>query len=190
MKYLIFCFLSGLTILCGATAAHPPADLHVSVHKSGDGFDIKASYLVPMNLCNAFAFITDYEDAKNIKGVVESKIISRAENKTVVERKAKETILLFPLEINTTIEYTELPNIGLNFEQLHGDNKTYKGTWRLEPHGSSTKFVYQSVIELNSMVPKNVLEYFMKNTIKKRFESMANRALLRSQTSSAKCPSP
>ena len=190
MKYLIFCFLSGLTILCGATAAHPPADLHVSVHKSGDGFDIKASYLVPMNLCNAFAFITDYEDAKNIKGVVESKIISRAENKTVVERKAKETILLFPLEINTTIEYTELPNIGLNFEQLHGDNKTYKGTWRLEPHGGSTKFVYQSVIELNSMVPKNVLEYFMKNTIKKRFESMANRALLRSQTSSAKCPSP
>ena len=160
MKYWIFCFFILWAMLCEATSQHVSSDLHVNVHKVGEAFEVKASYLVPMNLCNAFAFITDYEDAKNIKGIVESKIISKADNKTVVERKAKETILLFPLEINTTIEYTELPNVGLNFEQLRGDNKTYKGTWRLETHGNATRFVYQSVIELNSMVPKNVLEYF------------------------------
>jgi hypothetical protein len=111
----------------------------------GDGFEVKASYWVPMNLCNAFAFITDYEDAKNIKGIEESKIISRTDNKAIVERKAKETVLLFPLEIHTTVEYTELPSRGLNFEQIKGDNKVYKGTWRLEPEGGFTKFVYQSV---------------------------------------------
>ena len=188
MKYWIFCFFILWAMLCEATSQHVSSDLHVSVHKVGEAFEVKASYLVPMNLCNAFAFITDYEDAKNIKGIVESKIISKADNKTVVERKAKETILLFPLEINTTIEYTELPNVGLNFEQLRGDNKTYKGTWRLETHGNATRFVYQSVIELNSMVPKNVLEYFMKNTLKKRFEAMANRAIFKSQMTNPKCP--
>jgi hypothetical protein len=76
---------------------------------------------------------------------------------------------------------------GLNFQQVHGDNKSYKGTWRLEPEGNSTKFVYQSVIEPNSMVPKNVLEYFMKNSVKKRFEAMAARANLKSQTPNPKC---
>jgi hypothetical protein len=188
MKYLAGCLLSMLVTVCNATELHTKTDVNVHVHKVGDGFEVKASYWVPMNLCNAFAFITDYEDAKNIKGIEESKIISRTDNKAIVERKAKETVLLFPLEIHTTVEYTELPSRGLNFEQIKGDNKVYKGTWRLEPEGNLTKFVYQSVIELNSMVPKNVLEYFMKNTIKKRFEAMAARASLKAQTPHPKCP--
>ena len=186
IKYLLFCLLNILVIAISA-ADQSPKDVIVYVHKVGDKFEVKASYLVPIDLCNAFAFITDYEDARNIKGITESKIISRTDNKVIVERKAKETVLLFPLEINTTLEYTEMPNRGLNFEQIHGDNKTYKGTWRLEPQGSSTKFVYQSVIEVNSMVPKTVLEYFMKNTIKKRFEALAARLSIKANGPNPKC---
>ena len=187
MKQLVLCALSVLAFICHATEHQFKSDVTVNVHKVGDSFELKASYSVPMSICNAFAFITDYEDAKNIKGIVESKIISRADNKVIVQRKAKETVLLFPLEINTTLEYTELASRGLNFEQIRGDNKSYKGTWRLEPEGNSTKFVYQSLIELNSRVPKNVLEYFMRNSIKKRFEAMADRALLKAHTTSPKC---
>jgi len=186
MKHLLFCVLSVCAVVCMATEHHPK-EVNVDVHKVGEAFEMKVSYWVPMNLCNAFAFITDYEDAKNIKGIAESKIISRTDNKAIVERKVKESVLLFPLEINTTIEYTELALRGLNFQQVHGDNKSYKGTWRLEPEGNATKFVYQSVIEPNSMVPKNVLEYFMKNSVKKRFEAMAARANLKSQTPNPKC---
>ena len=187
MKYIHFCALSLFIYVCSAAEQDHKGDLIVSVLKVGDSFELKASYSAHMSLCNAFAFITDYEDARNIKGIAESKIISRTDNKVIVERKAKETVLLFPLEINTTLEYTEMPNRGLNFEQIHGDNKTYKGTWRLEPQGSSTKFVYQSVIEVNSMVPKTVLEYFMKNTIKKRFEAMAARASIKAHAPNPKC---
>ena len=186
MKHLLFCVLSLLAFVCNATEPHPK-DVSVDVRKVGEAFEIKVSYLVPMNICHAFAFITDYEDAKNIKGIAESKIIARTDNKVIVERKAKETVLLFPLEINTTLEYTELPLVGLNFEQIKGDNKAYKGTWRLEPEGNATKFVYQSLIELNSSVPRNVLEYFMKNIIKKRFEAMAARATIKSHMPNPKC---
>ena len=182
------CFTLGVLVsICNAAEHQPKTEVGVSVHKVGESFEVKASYLAPMDICNAFAFITDYEDARNIKGIAESRIISRTDNKVIVERKAKETVLLFPLEINTTIEYIEISNRGLNFEQIQGDNKTYKGTWRLEPQGSSTKFVYQSVIEPNSMVPKTVLEYFMKNTIKKRFEAMAARASLKAHAPNPKC---
>ena len=188
MKYLVLCVFSVLAFNCNAAEHQTKTEAVVSVQKVGDRFELKASYAAPMDICNAFAFITDYEDAKNIVGITESKIISRTDKKVIVQRKAKETIFLFPLEINTTIEYTELTTKGLNFEQIHGDNKTYKGTWRLEPEGGSTKFVYQSVVEPNSMVPKQVLEYFMKNIVKKRFEAMAARALLKAQTPNPKCP--
>jgi hypothetical protein len=188
MKHLVLCTLSVLAFICNAAEHQTKTEVVVSVHKVGDSFELKASYVAPMDICNAFAFITDYEDAKNIVGIAESKIISRTDNKVIVQRKAKEIIFLFPLEINTTIEYTELTTKGLNFEQIQGDNKTYKGTWRLEPEGSSTKFVYQSVVEPNSMVPKQVLEYFMKNIVKKRFEAMAARALLKAHTPNSKCP--
>jgi len=188
MKQLVVFTLGVLVSISNAAEHQPKTEVGVSVHKVGESFEVKASYLVPMDICNAFAFITDYEDARNIKGIAESKIISRTDNKVIVERKAKETVLLFPLEINTTVEYTEISNRGLNFEQIHGDNKTYKGTWHLEHQGSSTKFVYQSVIEPNSMVPKTVLEYFMKNSIKKRFEAMAARASFKARTPNPKCP--
>lgn len=187
MRHLFFCTLCFLVFVCNANESQTKTDVTVDVQKVGEGFEIKASYLAPMNLCNAFAFITDYEDAKNIKGIVVSKIISRTDNKVIVERKAKESVLLFPLEINTTIEYTELASRGLNFEQIQGDNKSYRGSWRLEPDGGSTKFLYQSWIELNSSAPKNVLEYFMRNILNKRFEAMAARAVLKSHTPNPKC---
>jgi hypothetical protein len=188
MKHLVLCVFSVLAFISNAADHQTKTEVVVSVHKVGDSFELKASYAAPMDICNAFAFITDYEDAKNIVGITESKIISRTDNKVIVQRKAKEIIFLFPLEINTTIEYTELTTRGLNFEQIHGDNKSYKGTWRLEPEGNSTKFLYQSVVEPNSMVPKQVLEYFMKNIVKKRFEAMAARASLKAHTPNPKCP--
>jgi hypothetical protein len=110
MKYLLFCVLSVLAFVCSA-AEQNTKDVSVDIHKVGEAFEVKVAYLVPMNICNAFAFITDYEDAKNIKGIMESKIISRTENKVIVERKAKETVLLFPLEIHTTLEGFQNPHL-------------------------------------------------------------------------------
>ncbi len=137
MKQLVVFTLGVLVSTCHAAEHQPKTEVGVSVHKVGESFEVKASYLVPMDMCNAFAFITDYEDARNIKGIAESKIISRTDNKVIVERKAKETVLLFPLEINTTIEYAEILNRGLNFEQIHGDN-------RLPDHaGSEISGVYK-----------------------------------------------
>lgn len=50
-----------------------PFDVKVSVTPIEGRFQIHASYVIPMDICNAFSFITAYEGAKNIPGILESK---------------------------------------------------------------------------------------------------------------------
>ena len=153
-----------------------PFDVQVSVSQIEGRFQIQANYVVPTSICNAFSFITAYEGAKNIPGILESKVISRAGNKVRVYRVIEENILFFPIEMKSTVEYTETPNRGLTFEQISGDTKLYKGSWRLTSDKGKTSFKYEALVEPDSLIPSSVIEYFMRNSIRGRFELMAQRA--------------
>ncbi len=153
-----------------------PYDVHVSTRAVDGRIQIDASYLVPINICNAFAFITAYEGAKNIPGILESKVISRSGNKVRVYRVIEEQILFFTVELRSTIEYTEVPNRLVTFEQTSGDTKHYKGSWKLSQDKDSTIFRYEALVEPHSLIPSSIIEYFMKNNLKERFELMAQKA--------------
>lgn len=152
-----------------------PFDVQVSVTAIENRFQIQASYTVPINLCTAYAFITDYEDAKNIPGIIDTKVISRSSNRVRVYRVIEEQILFFPIEMKSTVEYTELPN-QLVFEQITGDIKRYKGTWKLVADKTKVFFRYDAEVQPQSLIPSVVIEYFLKSSIRGRFESMAERA--------------
>jgi len=151
-------------------------DVQVNVAVVNSRFHVQASYSLPINICSAYAFITDYEGSKNIPGIVEAKVISRAGNKVRVYRVIEEQILFFPIEMKSTVEYTELPDRSLTFEQISGDTKSYKGTWKLSEEKDKTVFKYDAQIEPNSIIPLAIIEYFIKNSMRERFESMAQRA--------------
>lgn len=170
-----------LTLILLTSQAHTqenvnPFDVQVSVNPVDGRFQIQASYIVPINICSAFAFITDYEGMKSIPGILEVKVISKAGNKVRVQRVIEEQILFFPIEMKSIMEYTEIPNRLLNFEQISGDTKFYKGSWKLTPDKDKTFFKYEALVEPNSLIPSAVIEYFMKNSIRGRFELMARRA--------------
>lgn len=152
-----------------------PFDVQVSVTPIEGRFQIQASYVIPIDICNAFSFITAYENIKNIPEILESKVISRIGNKVRVYRVIKESILLFPIEMKSTVEYTETPNQLITFEQISGDTKFYKGSWRLTSDKVNTSFKYEAIVEPYSLIPSAVIEYFMKNSIRGRFELMAQR---------------
>ncbi|MBU3620368.1 SRPBCC family protein [Polynucleobacter sp. CS-Odin-A6] len=158
---------------CFASAELSPYDLQVTVAKSQSGFHIQASYVAPVSQCEAYAFLTDYEDIKTIPGIVESKVRRRSGNKVTVERLIEERIMLFPVQLRSEVEFTEIPNQGLNFLQTKGDSKSYSGTWRLQPSEKGIQVKYSSVVEPDSFVPSGVIEYFMKNNIRRTFELMA-----------------
>jgi len=153
-----------------------PFDVQVSVIPMNGRFQINASYVVPINLCSAYSFITDYEGSKNIAGINEVAVISRVGNKVRVRRVIEEDVLFFHISMKSIVEYTETPNELVSFEQLSGDAKLYKGTWRLVSNGSKTTFKYDGLVELDTAIPSLIVEYFMKNNMRARLGSMALKA--------------
>lgn len=187
MKWIVCLFLSLSAIHGHAQENANPYDVQVSVISEDDHFKIVASYQAPIDICAAYAFLTDYEGAKSIPGIIESKVVARARNKVRVQRVIKEQILFFPIEMKSLVEYAETPNKLLTFEQISGDNKQYRGTWRLTEAKDKTLFRYEAIVEPHSIIPSLVIEYFVRNSIRGRFESMAQRAAQTRFTESFAC---
>jgi hypothetical protein len=187
MKRLIHFFLIASFGLAYSQEGANSYDLKVAVTRAGDRFQVNASYEVPITVCDAFAFITDYDGAKSLPGIVDSKVLSRAGNKVKVARLLEERILFIPFEVRSELEYIEFPNKALFFEQISGDTKYYKGSWRLLPEKDATTFKYDAQVEPNSLVPSAVIELFIKNILRRQFESMAEMAALKKSTSIKPC---
>lgn len=187
MKQLFYFFLIALTGVALAQESSNPYDLKVAVTRVGDRFQVNASYEVPITPCEAFAFITDYEGAKNLPGIVDSRVLSRSGNRVRVARLLEERILFISFEMRSELEYLEIPNKALLFEQLNGDTKHYKGSWRLFPEKNVTTFKYDAQVEPNSLVPSVVIEFFIKNGLRQQFESMAETASLKRSASAKAC---
>lgn len=187
MKRLFYFLLIAAFGIAFAQEPPNPYGLKVAVTRAGDRFQVNASYEVPMTACEAFVFITDYEGIKSLPGIVDSKVLSRSGNKVKVTRLLEERILFIPFEMRSELEFTELPNKALLFEQISGDTKYYKGSWRLLPEKDFTIFKYDAQVEPNSLVPSAVVEFFIKNIMRRQFESMAELASLKKLASPKPC---
>jgi hypothetical protein len=176
MKWLYPFTLFLLVSLSHAEESTNPFDVQVSVTPMNGRFQINASYIVPINICSAYGYITDYEGSKNIPGITEVAVISRVGNRVRVRRVIEEEVLFFHVSMKSLVEYTETPNELVSFEQLSGDAKLYKGTWKLMPNGNKTIVKYDGLVELDTIIPSVVVEYFMKNNLRGRLGSMALKA--------------
>lgn len=176
MKWLYPIALILLVSLSHAEESTNPFDVQISVIPINGRFQINASYVVPINICSAYSYITDYEGSKNIPGIAEVAVISRVGNKIRVRRVIEEEVFFFHVSMKSLVEYTETPNELVSFEQLSGDAKLYKGTWKLVPKGNKTIFKYDGLVELDTIIPSAIVEYFMKNNLRGRLGSMALRA--------------
>ena len=154
-------------------------DHQVKVNESntGDIFVINASFKTPLNNCDAFRYLTDYEAAKKIPGVLDSVVTRKSDTLAVVNRTIKESILFFSVTIKTTIEYNELPFIGSDFKQIAGDAKMFKGSWRLKQDETGTSFIYRSFIEPNTIVPNFIISSYIKNELQQQFVEIAKQAV-------------
>jgi len=184
----ILCLLLLLISLgCSGANENTPFDLKVFVGRSGSGFQVQATYVAPVNECQAYAFLTDYEGAKNIPGIKDSKVLARAGNKVQVERIAEERVLFYPIILRSILEFSEVSEKRLEFIQLEGDAKSYKGSWAIEPDKNGTRFTHHASFELETSIPLFLIRYFLENSANKRFEYMAERVSLQKTTSSGNC---
>jgi Polyketide cyclase / dehydrase and lipid transport len=158
---------------CAVNAAPEDYKIKVDVTQQGPVFHTQASFYLPLSVCQSYRYITDYDAATQIPGVVASATKRIDTHKAQVERLLQERILFFPIKMRMVLEVTELPNQGTDFVQISGEAKSYKGSWRLEPEGSGTVFNYRTESEPDSLFPKAVIEYFIKNRLSSSFEAIA-----------------
>ena len=170
-----------------ALAAQSPFDMKVAVDRIGAIFQVHASYVVPVSECQAYAFLTDYEAAKNIPGIRESKVINRSANKVQVERVAEERVLFIPIYLRSLLEFSEVSDKRLDFTQLEGHAKSYRGSWVIEPDKNGTRFIHQASFELETSIPLFLIQYFLENSATRRFEIMAERAVQRQMSINSVC---
>lgn len=158
---------------CSLASASDDYRIKVEVTQQGSVFHTQASFYLPLSLCQSYRYITDYDAATQIPGVITSTTMRLDTNKAQVERTLQEHILFFPIKMHMVLEFTEFPNQGTDFVQISGEAKSYKGSWRLEPEGSGTVFRYQTQSEPDSLLPKTIVEYFIKNRLNSSFGAIA-----------------
>ena len=170
-----------------ALAAQSPFDMKVVVDRVGANFHVYASYVVPVNECQAYAFLTDYEAAKNIPGISESRVINRIAKKVQVERVAEERVLFIPIYLRSLLVFSEVSDKRLEFMQLEGPSKSYRGSWVIEPDKNGTRFIHQANFELETSIPLFLIQYFLENSAPRRFEIMAERAAQQQMSANVVC---
>ena len=156
-----------------AMAQINPHELDISISRTGARFDVQVQFTAPVSPCQAYAFLTNYEEAKSIPGILSSKVLGRENNKVLVERVAKERILLIPVYLHSTLEFTEVSTAQLNFTQIKGDAKSYSGNWTVSPDKRGARFTHHATFELDTSIPLFIVQYFLENSAVKRFEIMA-----------------
>ena len=152
-------------------------NVRVATQQEGGRISINASFRLPYSACEAYAFMTDYE--KNLKAepeIVEASVNRLAVDQVLIQRRVREFVLFFPVHVNMVVQYTELPNQGLDFKKAGGDMKEYFGTWRVRQEASQSRILYDARINLDSLVPNFIIEHLIAMRLRDKFERLAQRA--------------
>ncbi|WP_417067710.1 hypothetical protein [Niveibacterium terrae] len=177
--------------LSPAALAHPPETddfgLKVQVLRKGDELHTAAVFHVPLDKCQAYHFLVDYDASAQIPGVISSKLTRLADNKVRVELKLEERILHFPVRLLSVLEITELPSYGTDFVQVKGEIPSFKGSWRLSEGENGTNYRYQAVAKPDSVLPMFVIRYFIEHSLTERFAALAKLATERRGRSARQC---
>jgi Polyketide cyclase / dehydrase and lipid transport len=171
-----FCWI-GFLLLSSTGLVRAQSDAYnllVNVQQIGHRqFATQASFTLPLKQCQAWHYLTDYESATAIPGVLSSEPTRLSSNKVTVKLAMKENILFFPIHMHSELEFLEMPNYGTDFVQIAGEAKSFHGSWRIEPGVNGTLFSYHSVFEPDSALPMVVIQYFLERRLRHRFTAMA-----------------
>lgn len=166
--------LVGVFMVTVARAGAPDFKVMVDVAEQEGVYKTTASFTLPMRLCQAYRYLTDYDMAKKIPGVVATRTTRLEGNKARIDRTLQDRILFVPISLRMVMDVTELPAKGTDFVQISGEAKSYKGSWRLEETADATVFRFKSESEPDSVWPKAVIQHFIKNRLASSFEAMAS----------------
>jgi hypothetical protein len=186
MKALTAGFL--LVLAAGAAwAGDYYPGLQVEVSREGGRYNLFASFDTSLSRCAAFNYLTDYDAARLLPGVIESRTSREANGKARVDRTAEERILFVHIRLHSVVEYTELPQDGIEFNQIAGDSKLFQGAWHIEPNRHGSTLRYRGQWEPDTLIPLFIIDHFARHGLLERFSAIAQLAQERKDILSQSC---
>lgn len=168
------CWLGLLLLTNSGLAFAQPHNLVVNVQQVGHRkFATDASFVLPLRHCQAWQYLTDYDSAAGIPGVLSSKTSRMGETRARTSLLMEEDILFLKIRMRSVLDFIEHRGLGTDFAQIEGDARSFTGTWRLEPQEQGTLFRYHSVFEPDSVLPMAVIQYFFDRRLRNSFSAIA-----------------
>lgn len=187
-KFILFLFL----LLIATNMAWPDTHydgLQVHVKRNGNLYTLNASFDTSLSSCAAYRYLTDYDAAKDLPGIIESSTNRESANKVKVERTTDEHVLFFYVRLHSVMEYTEIPFDKITFSQLRGDSKVFEGSWDVEPNQQGSTIRFKGLWEPDTLIPLFIIDHFAKNGLIDRFDAIARLAEKRKDMQPASCNS-
>lgn len=185
MKRILFGWMLMTSTMAWPDTQYP--GLQVEVKRVGSLYTFIASFDTPLTQCAAYHYLTDYEAAKSLPGVVESLAYRESANKVRVERTADEQVMFFHVRLHSIMLYTEKPYASIAFTQLSGDSKAFQGNWSIKPHQQGSTLRFQGLWEPDTLIPLFIIDHFAKNGLLDRFSAIAQLAEKRKDRLSNQC---
>jgi len=179
-----------LMIIVASNAAWPYDPRHglqVDVTRKGDLYTLIASIDTSLTACAAYHYLTDYDGAKDLPGVIMSVAYRESANKVKVDRTADEHILFFNVRLHSVMEYTEKPFDRIAFTQLSGDSKAFQGNWDIVPNQQGTTLRFRGLWEPDSLIPFFIIDHFARHGLMDKFNAIAQLAEKRKGMLSTSC---
>ena len=184
---ILFLLLSFLVCNAGWADNRYPG-LQVGVKRKGDIYSFTARFDTPLSKCAAYHYLTDYQAAKKLPGVIKSVAYRESAYHVRVDGISRQQTLFFHVRIHSVMEYTEKPLEGITFRQLSGDSRMFRGDWEVVPGkqgGSTLKF--SGAWEPDTLIPDFVIDYFVENGLIDKFSAVARLAEKLNSELSASC---
>ncbi len=175
-----------VTDMSSADEATAPS-LSVTTVAAERGFDISGSFVVPLTPCQSYHLLTDYDMERELPGVQSIKHSRVAAHRVRLQRELEERILFVPVQIQSVIEITEHPYRGMDFVQISGNARSYKGQWRLEPVEQGTLFKYKAHTNPGSIFPDSIARQVVEDSLRRNFSAMIEIAFRRQKDLRSQC---
>ncbi|MDD4978613.1 MAG: SRPBCC family protein [Gallionella sp.] len=182
--YCLGLLLAYATLACAST---PYPGLKVGVQRTGTVYTLSASFDTPLSPCAAYQYLTDYEAAKKLPGVVSSTAVRESAHEVKVDRTADEQVLFFHVRLHSIMRYTEQAMDHISFTQISGDSKSFQGDWRIIPSTQGSTLNFLGSWEPDSYLPNFVIDHFAENNLLDKFSAVAKLAESRRDVASPSC---
>jgi len=176
-----------LTIAMPAWAGEQSDGVQVQVNRQGSLYTFAASFDTTLSQCAAYHYLTDYDAAKLLPGVISSSAVRESDDRVRVDRVTDEQVMFFHVRLRSVMEYTESPFDRITFTQLSGDSKMFRGNWIIEPLPTGSRLIFQGVWEPDTVLPLFIIDHFARHGLVDRFSAIASLAEQRKELETRRC---